>query len=111
MLATDTTPTIVYTINPTGLPNTELLIIQNDSMASDGFGPRIVLSTSDGRVVPSDYGFSNCNEICVLPFSYDLSQLQLVVALVAVVVVEVVEPVAAEVVEAQNLEVLLAEVA
>ena len=79
MLASDTTAIPVYTTNPSGLPNTEFVLIQNDSIASDGFGPRILASTLDGRAVPSDYGLSTCNELCVVPFSYNLSQLRTVV--------------------------------
>lgn len=76
---TDSTNTPVYTVTPTGLPNTEFLIIQNDSMASDGLGARILTSSPTGRVSPSSFGLATCNEICVLPFSYNLSQLQAIV--------------------------------
>lgn len=79
ILATDTTNLPVYTNSPTGLPNTEFIILQNDSLADDGFGPRIITSSLDGRVVPADLGLSTCNQLCVLPFSYDLQQLQIIV--------------------------------
>ncbi|BDS14026.1 T9SS type A sorting domain-containing protein [Aureispira anguillae] len=79
LLVSDTTPLPVYSTPPTGLPNTEFLILQHDSLASDGFGPRIIESTIDGRIVPADLGLTTCNQLCVLPFSYDLQQLQTVV--------------------------------
>lgn len=79
MLASDTTAAPVYTITPTGLPNTEFLIIQNDSIASDMLGARIIFSSLDGRVVPSNLGLGTCNEICIVPFSYSLSQIRTVV--------------------------------
>ncbi|MGH1338808.1 MAG: T9SS type A sorting domain-containing protein [Aureispira sp.] len=79
IIATDTTPTPIYTVIPTGLPNTEFLILRQDTLAADGFGPPILISSLDGRVVPADLGLNTCQELCVLPFSYDLMQIQLVV--------------------------------
>lgn len=79
ILATDTTAAPVYTTTPNGLPNTEFVLIQQDSLASDELGPAILVSTLDGRVVPADFGLTTCNEICLVPFSYDLVQLQTVV--------------------------------
>jgi len=79
MLVTDTTNAPVYTLSPTGLPDTEFIIIQNDSLATGLLGPKILVSTSDGRFVPSDYNLLTCNEVCVVPFSYDKSQLATIV--------------------------------
>jgi hypothetical protein len=80
MLPTDTTAVPVFTTVPSGLPNTEFVLIQRDSLAVDGFGPVILTSTLDGRVVPADFGLTTtCNELCLVPFSYDLVQLQSVV--------------------------------
>lgn len=79
MLASDTTDIPVFTTMPTGLPNTEFLVIQNDSLASDMLGPRIIFSSLNGRVVPSDLGLGTCNEICIVPFSYDLAQIRTIV--------------------------------
>ena len=79
LLDTDTTATPVFTTTPSGLPNTEFVIIQLDSMAADELGPVILTSSLDGRVVPVDFGLTTCNEICLVPFSYDLVQLQTVV--------------------------------
>jgi len=79
MLANDTTAIPVYTIIPTGLPNTEFILIQQDSLAEDQLGPVILTATLDGRVVPIDFGLTTCNELCLVPFSYDLVQLQEVV--------------------------------
>lgn len=79
VVVTDTTPTPVYTVMPTGLPNTEFFILRQDSIAADGFGPPIITSSLDGRIVPNDFGFGACQELCVIPFSYNLSQVQLVV--------------------------------
>ncbi|MFK7796291.1 MAG: T9SS type A sorting domain-containing protein [Aureispira sp.] len=79
VVVTDTTPTPVYTVMPTGLPNTEFFILRQDTIAADGFGPPIITSSLDGRIVPSDFGFGACQELCVIPFSYNLSQVQLVV--------------------------------
>lgn len=79
LLSNDTTPTPTYTILPSGLPNTEFLVLQYDAVASDGFGPKILLSSLDGRVSPNSLGLTTCNEIGIVPFSYDLSQLQTIV--------------------------------
>jgi uncharacterized protein YjdB len=79
ILVTDTTPAPVFTITPSGLPNTEFILIQKDSIAADGLGPKLINSSLDGRVVPGDYGLTTCNEICILPFSYDLNQLKTLV--------------------------------
>lgn len=79
MLVTDTTAAPVYTTAPTGLPNTEFILIQRDSIAEDELGPVILTSILDGRVVPADFGLTTCNELCLVPFSYDLVQLQTVV--------------------------------
>lgn len=79
IVATDTTPLPVYTVAPTGLPNTEFLIVRQDTLAADGFGPPILIATLDGRVVPTDLGLTTCQELCVVPFSYNLTQIQLVV--------------------------------
>lgn len=79
MLATDTTAIPVYTTAPTGLPNTEFLLIQRDSLAADELGSVILTATLDGRVVPVDFGLTTCNELCLVPFSYDLTQLQEIV--------------------------------
>jgi hypothetical protein len=79
ILASDTTNAPVYSVHPAGLPNTEFIIIQNDSLATALVGPKILVSTPDGRFVPSDYNLLTCNEICVLPFSYDKSQLVTIV--------------------------------
>jgi len=80
ILATDTTAIPVYTTPPpTSLPNTEFLVIQRDSLADDQLGPIILTSTLDGRVVPADLGLTTCNELCLVPFSYDLMQLQEIV--------------------------------
>lgn len=79
MLVSDTTAPPVYTAIPSGLPNTEFVLIQRDSLAADELGPAILVSTLDGRVVPADFGLSTCNELCLVPFSYDLAQLQEVV--------------------------------
>ncbi len=79
MLVTDTTAAPVYTTVPSGLPNTEFILIQKDSLAADELGPVLLASTLDGRVVPADFGMSTCNELCLVPFSYDLVQLQTVV--------------------------------
>lgn len=78
MLVTDTTAAPMYTTLPSGLPNTEFLLIQRDSLAEDELGPVILTSTLDGRVVPADFGLTTCNELCLVPFSYDLVQLQAV---------------------------------
>lgn len=79
LLVTDTTAAPVYTTAPSGLPNTEFVLIQQDSLAADELGPIILTSTLDGRVVPADFGLTTCNELCLVPFSYDLVQLQTVV--------------------------------
>lgn len=79
VVVTDTTPAPVYTVPPTGLPNTEFLVLRQDTLAADGFGPPIITSSLDGRIVPSDFGFGACQELCMLPFSYNLTQVQLVV--------------------------------
>lgn len=79
IIATDTTPAPIYTIAPTGLPNTEFLVVRQDTLAADGFGPPILISSLDGRVVPADFGLTTCQELCIVPFSYDLAQIQLVV--------------------------------
>lgn len=79
MLETDTTAIPVFTTTPSGLPNTEFLLIQRDSLAADGLGPVVLTSILDGRVVPADFSLTTCNEFCLLPFSYDLVQLQTVV--------------------------------
>ena len=79
MVITDTTPAPIYTVIPTGLPNTEFLVLRQDTTAADGFGPPIITSSLDGRVVPSDLGFDACQELCIIPFSYNLTQVQLVV--------------------------------
>ncbi len=79
ILSSDTTTAPTYTSPPSGLPNTEFVIIQNDSLASDGLGPKIIMSTLDGRVIPNDLGMMTCNEICIIPFSYDLNQLKTIV--------------------------------
>jgi hypothetical protein len=79
ILSLDTTTAPIYTTAPTGLPNTEFVVIQNDSMASDGLGPKIIFSSLDGRIVPNDLGLLTCNEICIVPFSYDLNQLKTIV--------------------------------
>ncbi len=79
IVASDTTPLPIYTVVPTGLPNTEFLIVRQDTLAADGFGPPILVSSLDGRVVPADLGLSTCQELCVVPFSYNLVQIQLVV--------------------------------
>jgi hypothetical protein len=76
MLVTDTTAAPVYTTAPTGLPNTEFILIQRDSLAEDELGSVILTSSLDGRIVPADFGLSTCNELCLVPFSYDLIQLQ-----------------------------------
>lgn len=77
--ATDSTNIPVFTTQPQGLPNTEFIILQNDSIASDGFGPRILTSSLTGRVAPNQWNLTACNELCVVPFSYNLSQLQTIV--------------------------------
>jgi hypothetical protein len=79
ILASDTTAIPVYTTIPTGLPDTEFILIQQDSLAEDQLGPVILTSTLDGRVVPTDFGLTTCNELCLVPFSFDLVQLQEVV--------------------------------
>lgn len=79
LLSNDTTSTPTYTILPSGLPNTEFLVLQYDAVASDGFGPKILLSSLDGRVSPNSMGLTACNEIGIVPFSYDLSQLKTIV--------------------------------
>ena len=68
MLVTDTTAAPVYTTVPSGLPNTEFIVIQRDSIAEDELGPVLLTSSLDGRVVPADFGLTTCNELCVVPF-------------------------------------------
>jgi len=77
--ATDTVPAAVFSTAPSGLPNTEFVLIQNNLPADDGFGPAVLRADSTGKVVPADLGLSTCDELCVVPFSYDLSQLKTVV--------------------------------
>ena len=77
--ANSTTPAPVFTVAPSGLPNTEFVVIQQDSIASDGLGSRIVTSSLSGEITPSAFGLGQCNRFCLVPFSYDLSQIQLIV--------------------------------
>lgn len=77
--ATNTTPAPVFTTAPTGLPNTEFVVLQQDSIASDGLGPRIITSSISGEITPANWGLGQCNQFCLVPFSYDLSQIQLIV--------------------------------
>lgn len=76
ILATDTTAAAVYTTAPSGLPNTEYVLIQRDSVAVDELGPVILTATLNSQIVPADLGLTTCNEFCLVPFSYDLAQLQ-----------------------------------
>lgn len=78
ILVSDTTPVPVYTVTPTGLPNIEFLVVRQDTLAADGFGPPILVSSLTGQVVPADLGLTTCQELCLVPFSYNLSQIQLV---------------------------------
>lgn len=76
---TDTLPAPTYTSRPTGLPNTEFLFILQDSQSTDGMGPVVLQTSLTGRAVPNDLGLGLCNNLCVLPFSYDLGAIQMIV--------------------------------
>lgn len=79
VLPNATTPISAFTAAPTGLPVTEFVIIQKDSLADDLLGPTIVGTSINGQVTPSSLGLGPCNEFCVVPFSYDSTALKLLV--------------------------------
>ncbi len=79
VLATDTMNLPLFSVSPSGLPNTEFVALHQNRMADDGMGPVLLASDTIGRFVPADFGLTTCDELCVVPFSYDLSQLKTVV--------------------------------
>lgn len=79
VVISDTIPAAVYATTPSGLPHTEFLILLQDSLATDGLGAPVLTVSLDGRFVPHDYGLGLCNNVCILPFSYDLGALQNIV--------------------------------
>ena len=59
-----------------GLPNTEFIFIHANSMADDGLGPAMIDTDTIGVFTPSQFGLTYCDEVQVIPFSYDLSQVR-----------------------------------
>jgi len=79
LYATDTTPVPVFTNAPaptSTLPNTEYLIILNDSLATDSLGNAILVASQTGRVVPQNLGIAAGDTFSVVAFSYDLAQVK-----------------------------------
>ena len=72
----DTSSIPVFTSTPSGLPNTEFIFIHANSIADDGLGPAMIDTDTIGVFVPSQLGLTYCDEVHVIPFSYDLSQVR-----------------------------------
>jgi hypothetical protein len=72
-------PSPTFTVNPTGLPNTEFLVFNPDILADDELGGLLIGSDADGIINGNDYGLGSCEALCVIPFSYDLQQLKVLV--------------------------------
>ncbi|MCP4440073.1 MAG: T9SS type A sorting domain-containing protein [Aureispira sp.] len=79
VLPAGTTPAPVFTVTPSGLPVTEFVIVQKDSMADDLLGPAIIGTSVDGLITPNSLDLGTCNEFCILPFSYDSTQIKTLV--------------------------------
>lgn len=80
---TDTTPVPVFVTSPspTGtIPNTEFLIILQDSMAADTLGDAIIATSVTGQVNPADLGLAIGDTFTIVPISYSLTQIRSVVS-------------------------------
>lgn len=75
VLPNGTTPLPVFTTVSTGLTTTEFVVIQKDSLADDLLGPTIMGVSTDGQVTPANFSLGTCNEFCIVPFSYDSTQI------------------------------------
>ncbi|BDS13197.1 T9SS type A sorting domain-containing protein [Aureispira anguillae] len=82
ILPTDSTPlaTFVSPPSPTStIPNTEFVVMLNDSIASDSMGFAIIGTSIDGRVSPMNMGLSVGDSFSIAAFSYDIQQIKLIV--------------------------------
>jgi hypothetical protein len=75
----DTTASPVFSTNPAGLTHTEFIVINPDVIAPDELGPLMLGVDTDGRVLNSDYGLGLCDAFCVVPFSYNLQEIKILV--------------------------------
>lgn len=83
ILPSATTPAPVFTANPADtnttpseIPNTEFLVILQDSLADDSLGNAILGASITGQVMPSTYGLTDGDTFYIAPFSYDLQQMK-----------------------------------
>lgn len=72
----DTSDVPVYSTIPSGLPNTEYVFIHANSMADDSLGPAMIGTDTIGAFIPVQFGLNYCDEVHVIPFSYDLMQVR-----------------------------------
>ena len=78
----DTLAAAVFFSSPTptsAIPQTEFLIILQDSLASDSLGWAIIETSIDGAVSPAALGLSVGDTFSVVSFSYDIQQIKLAV--------------------------------
>lgn len=72
-------PAPSYTVSPSGLPNTEFLVFNPDQLADDELGGVLLGSDVDGIINSNDYGLGSCEALCILPFSYNLEEIKILV--------------------------------
>lgn len=72
-------PAPSYTVSPSGLPNTEFLVFNPDQLADDELGGVLIGSDVDGIINGNDYGLGSCEALCILPFSYNLQEVKILV--------------------------------
>lgn len=78
----DTTAAAVFTVTPSptsSVPQTEFLIIQQDSLAADSLGWAIISTSLDGVVSPANLGLVPGDTFSIVSFSYDIQQIKLAV--------------------------------
>jgi hypothetical protein len=82
VIVSGTTAASVFTTSPspTGtIPQTEFLIILQDSMSADSLGWAIIGTSIDGSVSPASLNMSVGDTFSVASFSYDIQQIKLAV--------------------------------
>ncbi len=78
----DTTAAAVFTVTPSptsSIPQTEFLIIQQDSLAADSLGWAIISTSLDGVVSAANLGLVPGDTFSIVSFSYDIQQIKLAV--------------------------------
>lgn len=75
----DTILPAVFSTSPSPtstIPQTEFLVILQDSLAADSLGWAIISTSADGAVSPADLGLSVGDTFSIVSFSYDIQQIK-----------------------------------